>query len=341
LAFACVLLALASATHAAPLANGDSVLGVISIPGEAHTWEFSATDGDLVMLRVAETTDPGVYPVIELAYAGGGSIETARANTVATIEYPVTTTGDYTVTVSDFFPTGTGPYELHLARIPGANEYGLLANDSRNAGSIRVGDLDTHTLTATDGDHISLRMANINSSVPFGPRVELYDPSGVRVAQHSGITIATVQWPAEATGTYTVLLRDDRFSGINDYGAGAYELFVARVPGGNEHGALDDDANHDEEIILGDLDTFTFTGNSDQHVTLRIADLYAADLTPRIELYDPSGAQLDFSTGDDVATIECDLDATGTFSVLVRDDSISGGDAIASQTALRAPSGGA
>src|SRR5439155_308162 len=82
------------------------------------------------------------------------------------------TSGTYTVIVGSnsgatgFFD-GTGSYLLTLAQGPGAvevsagDEGGPMTDGATNAGTIYLGDLDTWTFTATQGDYFSLSMGTV------------------------------------------------------------------------------------------------------------------------------------------------------------------------------------
>ena len=316
-------LAAALPAGAAPLVNGGSVVGVIS-GASVDSWEFSASPGDHVIVRIADTSAGPFTPRIELFAPGGASISSASGNAVTTLEHDPTVAGTFTVEVSDLAGTETGGYELQFARFAGANEFGLLANDSVNVETITLGDLDTYTFSAASGDHVTLRIADTSAS-GFRPRIELYDPSGSQVGANTGTAVATVQHGASASGTFSVLVRDDSVTGGQDDETGSYELRFVRIPGAGEHGVLANDSVNVETITLGDLDTYTFSAASGDHVTLRIADTSASGFRPRIELYDPSGSQVGANTGTAVATVEHSAAATGTYTVLTRDDSVTGG----------------
>src|SRR5205823_4177686 len=101
------------------------------------------------------------------------------------------TSGTYTVIVGSLTGfggaiDGTGSYLLTLAQGPGAvevstgDEGGPMTNGATNAGTIYLGDLDTWTFTATQGDYIALTIS-LHDALPiyFAPWIRLVSPTGV------------------------------------------------------------------------------------------------------------------------------------------------------------------
>src|SRR5207237_9999274 len=99
----------------------------------------------------------------------GSSATGAGASDVAAT---APTSGTYTVIVGSLTGfggavDGTGSYLLTLAQGPGAvvvsagDEGGPMSDGRTNAGTIYLGDLDTWTFTATQGQVITLRMGTV------------------------------------------------------------------------------------------------------------------------------------------------------------------------------------
>ena len=323
LAIATLLLP-ATGASAAPLVNGGSVIGAVSAV-TPDTWEFDANAGDPVTLRIADTgtSSPSPFdPQIAVSAPSTAPVGTASGERVATVGFIAPETGTYTVLVSDQGSNNPGSYELHLARVPGADEFGLLTTDLTETETIPLGDLDTWTFAGTAGEHVTLRIGELSGS-SFDPRIELYDPTGAVVGAETGSSVATAELDLTLTGTYTVLVRDDTVSGGGDTGTGTYELRFVRVPGSNEHGSLTNGGAHVEAITIGDLDTYTFSADAGDATTLRVARTTSVNnFSPTLELYDPTGALLGSNGGNQnpVATLETTIPTTGTHTVLVRDN---------------------
>src|SRR5205814_921530 len=130
---------------------------------------------------------------------------------------------------------------------------------------IYLGDLDTWTFTATQGDYIALSMGAVTSmSARFAPWIRLVSPTGVLLGNSAtGTGASDVAATAPTSGTYTVIVGSLLGSAVD--GTGSYLLTLAKGPcavevsTGDEGGPL---SLHDAlpiSIYLGDLDTWTFT----------------------------------------------------------------------------------
>jgi hypothetical protein len=327
-----VLVTLSWPALAMPLSNGDKTSGAISTASEQDSFTFSAAVGDHVVLRIVDTSGSDFVPRIELYDPSGTLVRAERGPVVSSVEHNIGQAGEYTVLVRDDSTNSsndlqTGSYDLYFVKVPDANEQGELANDSVNAGTIDLGDLDTYTFSANAGEHIVLRIVDTSGDADFVPRIELYDPSGTLVGAERGPTVSTVEHNASATGTFTVLIKDDRTNSGNDFGTGNYNLYFVKVPDANEQGELANDSVNAGTIDLGDLDTYTFSANAGEHIVLRIVDTSGDEnFVPRIELYDPSGTLVGAERGPAVSTVEHNASATGTFTVLIKDDRTNSGN---------------
>src|SRR5439155_1011435 len=114
------------------------------------------------------------------------------------------TSGTYTVIVGSLTGfggavDGTGSYLLTLAQGPGAivvsagDEGGPMTNGATNAGTIYLGDLDTWTFTATQGQVIPLSMGSVLlPSTTLFRSIRLVSPTGV-LLRNSAPGTATAQ----------------------------------------------------------------------------------------------------------------------------------------------------
>ncbi len=308
------------ADAATPLPNGGSVSGVIVTTGQ-DSYEFTATVGDLVELRIGDTADTGFSPQIELRSPSDAPLDSDWDCCAAWIQYQINETGTFTVLVDDRFSNG-GAYTLHLARMPGANEHGSLINDGVHSDTIDLGDLDTYALMASAGDHIELRIADVNATT-LVPQLTLYPPSGYPLpepAPHDhGSLVAEISEAASESGAFTVLVDD---GADNHRGAGDYNLYFARIPGANEHGALAEGIARAETIDVGDLDTFTLTAVMGEAISLEL-EKTSGTMSSRMELYDPSGTFKGSASSNETpgSLLLAEPGESGTYTVLVMDGS--------------------
>src|SRR5438067_10182692 len=128
---------------------------------------------------------PWIRPVSPTGVLLGNSATGTGASDVAAT---APTSGTYTVIVGSLTGfggaiDGTGSYLLTLAQGPGAvevsagDEGGPMTDGATNAGTIYLGDLDTWTFTATQGDEIREgKGAEAAASAHYDSRIRLVYP---------------------------------------------------------------------------------------------------------------------------------------------------------------------
>src|SRR5881275_2923067 len=329
-----------SANALGSLINGQTYSGTISVPGELDTWTFTATQGDYIALSVGTVTQTTAHfaPWIRLVsptgvLLGNSSTQTGASNIAATAP----TSGSYTVIIGSYvggFYDGTGSYLLTLAQGPGAvevstgDEGGPMTNGATNAGTIYLGDLDTWTFTATQGDYIALSMGAVAPmSAHFAPWIRLVSPTGVLLGSSAtGTGASDVAATAPTSGTYTVIVGSlTGFGGAID-GTGSYLLTLAQGPGavevstGDEGGPMTDGATNAGTIYLGDLDTWTFTATQGDYIALSMGAVapMSAHFAPWIRLVSPTGVLLRNSApGTGASDVAATAPTSGTYTVIV------------------------
>src|SRR5438874_10868792 len=142
-----------------------------------------------------------------------------------------------------------------------------MTDGATNAGTIYLGDLDTWTFTATQGDYIALSVGAVAPmSAHFAPWIRLVSPTGVLLGSSAtGTGASDVAATAPTSGTYTVIVGSlTGFGGAID-GTGSYLLTLAQGPGAVAVAAIPpagpraDAAPPGGTIPLRDPDTLTFT----------------------------------------------------------------------------------
>src|SRR5881398_315132 len=331
-----------SANALGSLINGQTYSGTISVPGELDTWTFTATQGDYIALSVGTVTQTTAHfaPWIRLVSPTGVLLGNSATGTGASdVAATAPTSGTYTVIVGSLTGfggaiDGTGSYLLTLAQGPGAvevstgDEGGPMTNGATNAGTIYLGDLDTWTFTATQGDYIALSMGAVAPmSAHFAPWIRLVSPTGVLLGSSAtGTGASDVAATAPTSGTYTVIVGSlTGFGGASD-GTGSYLLTLAQGPGavevsaGDEGGPMTDGATNAGTIYLGDLDTWTFTATQGDYIALSMGAVapMSAHFAPWIRLVSPTGVLLGSSaTGTGASDVAATAPTSGTYTVIV------------------------
>src|SRR5437764_1022634 len=248
----CYLLTLAQGPGAVVVSTGDEGGPTLfpyttlfrSYLGDLDTWTFTATQGDYIALSMgavapmsARSEERRVGKDRTGVLLGSSATGTGASDVAATAP----TSGTYTVIVGSLTGfggaiDGTGSYLLTLAQGPGAVEVstgyegGRWLEGGTVAGTIYLGDLDTWTFTATQGDYIALSMGAVAPmSAHFAPWIRLVSPPCVPLGSSAtGTGAPQVAATAPASGTYTVIVGSlTGFGGAVD-GTGGYLLTLAR-----------------------------------------------------------------------------------------------------------------
>ena len=205
----------------------------------------------------------------------------------------------------------------------------IVSGETKSATIEFPGEIHCYVFWGEVGQGIVIEIADIDTAWP--PRVQLYDPSGARVAEAVDTsypyTCATIEnYQLEMTGIYTIVV---------SYGGGTSEYGLSLVLTGGTMTSLEDRDGGDVTPSAARSGTITLPGDTDiymcycqmgQRIVIEIADDDAA-WPPRVQLYDPSGAQVaevvDRSYPYTYAAIENHrLEMTGIYTIIV---SYSGG----------------
>jgi hypothetical protein len=203
------------------LTSGTVVSGTIE-KGDLDSYSFAASAGEAVQLRFVDVAGSTLTPGLAVYGPTGASVSWDYRSDVAYAAFNAAVSGSYTVVVYDWSSNslaGTGDYQLHFAKAPGASEGGALTPGSAAWGTIDKGDLDSYTFTATSGTPVKLTL----SGPGFTPALNVFNPAGAPVTSGYAANSVSVTFTPTATGTYTVFAYDWT-SGLA--GSGAYTLLL-------------------------------------------------------------------------------------------------------------------
>jgi large repetitive protein len=298
------------------LSPGSVVNGALPVGG-LESYTFKAKAGEGVMLRVAELNDGALIPGFTVYRPDGSSLDLAWGNRVASMAFSTPQEGTYTVVVYDASSSASraGTFRLYYTLAPGANAGGVLTPGSVVSGEIALGELESFTFTATAGQGVHVRVADIASGVLI-PGFTVYQPDGRALELTWGSTVATMAFSAPQDGIYTVVVYDAASSAS---GSGAFRLYYTLAPGANTGGALTPGGMKLGELELGELESFTFTAMAGQGVHLRVADITSSSLIPGFTVYGPNGSTVNVTWGNTVAVMTFLAPQDGTYTVAVYD----------------------
>ena len=306
------------ANEGGALPNGGDLNGSLTV-GDLDSYSFAANAGENIIIRMGDVNGTSMFPWMRLFDPDGDLVDSQFGSAADEISAVAPQDGTYTLVVTDASSgfASTGSYELHFARMPGANEGGALPNGDSVLGDLTLGDLDSYTFTATAGESFLLRIGDLNGTSMF-PWIRVYDPNGAAVDSQFGSAVDEISAVASLSGTYTIVITD----ASSGFGAtGPYELHYVRAPGANEGGLLPNGGVVSETLALGDLDSYTFTAAAGESFVLRIGDVNGTSMFPWLRVYDPNGAQVDSQFGSLVDEVSGVAALTGVYTVVVADAS--------------------
>jgi len=263
------------------IVSGETKFATIEFGGETHCYSFFAEAGQGVVIQMADLSigmvidrheppeEPfdlveamlGLEPRVQLFDPFGIRIADSGWDwSRSDIDNcSLEKTGIYTIVVSDEDATDGGWRELG----PDTGDYGLslvvtggttTSLQDRDGGDITVGravngtvtpggDLDAYSFFGQPGQGVVINMTDLSASADLEPRVRLYDPNGVLVADsgwdwsHARIE----NYQLKMTGIYTVVASDAdatwRLGGREyTYDTGEYGLAVAVMPPKDPYG---------------------------------------------------------------------------------------------------------
>jgi hypothetical protein len=203
---------------------GLTIQCAIASPAERDSYTFTATQGDIVKVRIRLVTG-ALDPAIHLFNAQNKQLCAAfTSDTLAEIgSCTLQATGTYTLAVDDTYLTNTGDYLLYAQQLTHPdNAQALVFGRPLNDALDFPGEFKTYTLTVAAGSSVQLMMTR--SSGTLNPRIRLYSPTGIQLCSaFSSNPIAEISTCTLASaGMYTVLV-DDTF--VNR--TGSYSVRVA------------------------------------------------------------------------------------------------------------------
>lgn len=322
------------------LTNGANHAGHIDI-GDFDMWTFTANQNEAALVRIGEvlgSPDPGFWPWIRVYGPTGAFVEGAYNDRAAEVGFVAPLTGTYTVVVAtaDSGYDAIGDYTLRLARVPGTftdENGGVMTNGANHPGRIDLGDLDTWTFTANQGDSAIVRIGEVpvDSTTPdpgFWPWIRVYGPTGAYIDGSYNDLAAEVGFNVPLTGTYTVVVAsaDSGYDAANNY-----IIRLARMPGAfsvavDDHGgAMTNGVSHPGRIEIGDLDMWSFSACTGATVAITINEVPVPPTDPDpgfwpwIRLYNSLGALASGGSdyGNSLAQINHTVTQSGAFTLVV------------------------
>jgi hypothetical protein len=296
-----------------PISYGTNAMtGSIATPGADACFTFTAAPGDVAWLNMAATSGSlGLFfdffrpgPISTCAGPYGGATDCA---------VPSGGSGTWTLQVSDSSGTHTGNFRLSLQRLDGGVGCSPVKYGHTVEGTIaKKASFACFRFTAGSGDFLFARSTGTSGSLTIPSAIET-SPAGSLQCDANG----PLECPLAAAGSQTLVLYSE--SGLT---TGSFVLYIQRMTGPKHCTAVSADGAKVSGSVphAGDVACFDFSGKSGKTDTATLTSL-TGTLAPLIDFFRPAGTSACASPAD---AVTCALDSTGTWTVLVDDDSASG-----------------
>jgi hypothetical protein len=311
---------------------GQIVSGKISSGAQTNFYTFAASNNDVFTVGLLSTSGTGAPHLAIYDPAGNLTMESAGNGTLIFDESRrLVQTGTFTLAVKssgssfDFLLNLTDVSCGMNSREPGDGPE-TLSPGTFSGGRLTPLDMDTFCFEGVSNEVVNLALMVTNGS-GINPYVQVYDPAGTFLFTTplvSGTLAFRENWRLAASGTYTVMVRDDVLNESFDYC-----LNLIKAPGPN----FTDPGDGPERLVSGEIRTASLTpGDLDAFavkvvpgdrlgITLNI--LSASGGSPLIKLLGPDGVIINSATGARSAMIksEC-LWSPETYYIFIWDDGL-------------------
>ena len=284
-----------------PAAQGATVNGVVSATAPFLAYRIAASSGDMLSLRSSSST-AGFASQMELYDPTGVRLDSG----VFSLSRKAAASGNYTVILGAAAPRTAGGYSFawQLLNQP-AGASPLACGGSTSGALAPSNQFRYYTLAANAGDILRLLFTRISDN--FSPQMEVFDPSGARIAANSDVT-----QKAAAAGNYLVVVSPS----TSATETGAYSVAFQRPNNPCSPVSLTCGQTTLRQVNApGQLDTFSFNATGGDQTTIRLTARTGA-YSPFVEMYNPAGALLTTSSN---GLLRRALPADGVYTLLVRD----------------------
>jgi hypothetical protein len=239
------------------------------------------------------------------------------------ISYNAPVTGTYRVRVRDVGRNDFGNVQVtafkHVPSLTDSDDAFVAESGRRRPATIEQGDLDVWTLTAQQGQFLSIIATRHDNEPNLDVGVLLIGPDGKVVTGGEAAGGVKFDLPNAQSGTY--------YAVVYEAGAdsdGRYGFSFARVPGSQYPGDPDtatplvSGVSRAGDMPTGDYDVWGIDLSSGNNFSATMAQS-GAGLNPELVLIDPAGNPVATTNGSTTTTLNYTITSTGTWWLLGRD----------------------
>ena len=288
------------------LSFGGNVAGSLTAAGDSECHRFSATSGDRVRVNLQATT-PGLNPAVEVVKPDGSPL---CGMIGGPLTCTATVTGTYTLLVRDPLPGGYGVSLQRLQSPVGCTS--LVTGYGPHTRFITAaGDMRCFRVHEDSGALLRVRVIPAFGATLI-PTAEVLRPDGTTRCAATAADDPTCT--LDRSGDHTILVRDGGPSGTGGFTIALQRLDAPSGCAAHALGTLP----ASNLLSPGDVECHRFDAEAGDVVRIRVRARGATpSLRPAFELIRPGGAP-GCSAADERS---CLITSTGTYTVLVRDQS--------------------
>jgi len=294
--------------------GGAATKGDIATAGADACFTFPTAEGDVVWLDMATTSGslslfddvfrPGPISTCAGPFEGPGPCDV-----------PAGGSGTWTLQVSDSSGTHTGTFNVSIQRLDvGVGCKSISFGKSAIKGKITAPAASAcFTFTGGTGDYLFAKAVGISGTLGT-PTLLLAAANGSEPCLYN--EFGTQECPLTGSGTQTLLL----YSTLGTT-KGSFRIYDQQLTSPHHCTALSAGGPGRTAKVAkaGDVACLTLAGTTGEHITITLTNLVGS-LSPLIDDFRPTGTSACAGPGN---PNECTLDATGTWTTLVWDDSAS------------------
>lgn len=286
----------------------------IGAAGEVDSYQFQGTTNDRLIFRAARTS--GTYTLLlRVRDANNNQVCSDVSSTRAIADCTLTSTGTFSLEISDYRANGTGGYQVYAQRLNAPSGARAATFGTIVAGGLGYAiESDTYSFSGEINDQIELRLRRLTGS--FTPQLSVYDQGGTRVCNDvAAVAPRITPCTLKETGTHYVVVEDYYASAT-----GTYEWTLQRWGRSGQVVPLTLGRVYEGSLSTPiESDVFTFQAAQNDQIILR-AQRSAGDMTMYMRVFDSAGNRVCYNVGGTQARIEpCTLASAGVYSVMVDD----------------------
>ncbi len=285
----------------------------IAVAAQIDCFTFSGTSGDLEFTNL-DVTSGDVSPFIDIfkpdgISACGGPYEGPGG-------CPLDETGTWTIELSDSDGTHTGSMNVAINRVNVAvGCKNLPYGPTTVKGKVKtVAAISCFTFSGKSGDVDYVHVVGVKGALGT-PEITLGSPDGSEPC--GSAELGTLECPLTETGAQSLLVYADRGAVTGKYNISIQRLTdPVQCPTLVKHGSSDASSI----ATIGQVRCFEFAGTDGEKITATLTGV-SGTLEPLMDLFNPAGTSVAAGPGE---TLSYTLDSTGTWVILIEDDSGAG-----------------